>query len=58
VAFHQALVTIVEANMALFEVLIELSSGSEVLKEAAEAFVKKAGLDGGIGVKRRVLEQT
>jgi hypothetical protein len=57
VAFHQALVKIVEANLAVFESLIELSLGSEVLSEAAKTFVKKAGPESGIGVKQRVLTQ-
>jgi hypothetical protein len=57
VAFHQALVKIVEANLAVFESLIELSSGSETLSEAAKAFVKKTGPESGIGVKQRVLTQ-
>jgi hypothetical protein len=43
VALHQALVKIVEVNLAVFEILIELSPGSETLSETAKAFVKKAG---------------
>jgi hypothetical protein len=57
VTFHQALVKIVEANLAVFESLMELSSGSETLSEAAKAFVKKAGPESGIGVQQRVLTQ-
>jgi hypothetical protein len=55
VELQQALTTIVNPPLALFEGLTAHSSGPEVLGDVARAFVKQVGTPGGAAGSQRVL---